>query len=843
MKKIFIFLLIVANLFGYVYNLNSGWNLVGFHSNDNVKNIDGKYKIVWINKNGKWYAYSPDENILNIIKNSKFGLINDVNYTDGIWFFTNNNFNFVTDFIDNNKIKYNKGWNLVSLPKEGNISTDLINNILYVWVYRNGKWYGYSTNEKINDVIKNKYNLLKNINDNEGFWIYANNDGEIDIGKNYYAYFYFIDFIDRNKILPLKYQLIKDNFGNKVGYTNNNGRVLLTSPAILKLSDDYSYLPIVMDYNTYNYVSLVSEKEKNITEIYVNVFDIGDFRKGKNISLIEAKIPPKVFLSFDENYGFVVKKFTTNTDITIAVEPEKETNKSVLGAMKIELEDSLGNSISQDEAKFSGEFQIYMKSNRLDSDVIVMQKNGNNLKYISDTYYLNGKYYSKKNINSLGEFVFVKTPKLYIHKLHFNVHKAVVIDNNLNSYVFYKTGEFKSPNKEENITVFADDFKTKKTSVENEANITLQPETYITKCLTFKNPLTGKLLNNKNLTARYGNEILNLKINNGKSCFTTDNNLSVLTINDINYTIDNNTVYYMPLYLDLKFNAVSYSDLNDANFTYFIYNTTAGAYIYNLDNNKTTKLNGFVYNALNGNIIADISDNIYKITDDGVKKSDFSKDDFFSDIGYFVFSPVKSKDYYLFPTTKAKIILTDLDGNNAEISPINLKTYDNNKTNDIVTLYDINDSYAYATVDEGLVYLINKNTKKTELIKKINPLNYYKVAFDKNLYVAGDKIYKINDKNISVYLDVNASRIFKTGKYFIADNKVYINKEYSYSFDGVPLKVFLINNNLIIVTQNAVCKNNKKILTFNEKIVNVSLKNGYFLIEFENGKIDIFKEN
>jgi len=841
MKKLIIFFLLFVNLFSYVYKINKGWNLIGIHSNLKIKDLGNIYKIIWIYKNGEWYVYSPDENILNVIKEKKFNILNDLNFSNGAWIYSTKNFVFVTDFIDNDKILYKKGWELVSLPKEGNISNKVFNNsdIQYVWKFKDNNWYGYSTNEKINNLISQKYNLLKNVKDNEGFWINAKNDGSIDIGKNYYAYFY---FIENNRILPLQYQLIKDKF-QTIGYTDDNGKIFINSPETVMLNDnDYNSLPIVMNNANYNYVAFVSKKDVNESEIYSDVFDIGNFRIGDTLTFISAKIPPKVFLSFDKNFGFIVKKFSTNEDLTIAVIPKEENNESILGAMEIKLEDSLGNEVTQQEAGFNGEFKIYMKSKKINDDVVIMKKTGDNLDYVCDTYYLNGKYYSKKNLANLGEFLFVKTPRLYIHKLHFNVNKAIVIDSNLNSYIIFKNGEFKSTNKEENITVFADDFKSKRLSVGKDTNITLEPKNYFNKCIIFKDLITDTTLNNLNIKVHYGNEILNLEIKNGESCFVTDNNSSVMNIDDINYSIVDNTVYFMPEYLKLKTNAVSYSNLHEANFTYFVYNTTANSFIYNLDKNKSLKLGNYVFDSINKNILADIGDNIYKINNGKIEKANFSKDDFLVNIGNFIFSPVASKDYLFFPTTTAKIVLTDLNGNNAYVSPIYLKTYDNNKSNDLVSLYDINDSSMYAVINEGLIYLVNKNNQTSKLIKTTSSLNSYKITYDSgNLYIAGDKIYKINDENVSEYMNIKAERIFKKGKYFIADNKVYINGKYSYSFEGMPVNAFLIKDNLIIVTENSIYKNNKKLISFNQKIINSSLKNGYFLIEFKNGKVIVFK--
>ena len=70
-KKILMIGLLLGSLLegNTTIELKKGWNLIGIHSDINVKDL-GDYKIIWSFKDGKWAAYSPNENILKLIKHT-----------------------------------------------------------------------------------------------------------------------------------------------------------------------------------------------------------------------------------------------------------------------------------------------------------------------------------------------------------------------------------------------------------------------------------------------------------------------------------------------------------------------------------------------------------------------------------------------------------------------------------------------------------------------------------------------------------------------------------------------------------------------------------------------------
>ena len=133
MKKVVYFVLLINFLFGYVYHIEKGWNLIGIHSDINVKDL-GDYKIIWSFKDGKWAAYSPNENILKLIK-SQYKVIDELNATQAIWLYSDKDYTLISNFVDNDYINFKKNWQLVSLSKEGSVDSNLFNNenIVFIW--------------------------------------------------------------------------------------------------------------------------------------------------------------------------------------------------------------------------------------------------------------------------------------------------------------------------------------------------------------------------------------------------------------------------------------------------------------------------------------------------------------------------------------------------------------------------------------------------------------------------------------------------------------------------------------------------------------------------------------
>ncbi len=86
-------------------------------------------------------------------------------------------------FINANEITYERGWQLRGT--DSNFSTIKIlqnTNIESIWGYKNGKWYADFQNKKNNFKIER----LKEIKNNEGFWIKAKNRGSFGYTPSYH---------------------------------------------------------------------------------------------------------------------------------------------------------------------------------------------------------------------------------------------------------------------------------------------------------------------------------------------------------------------------------------------------------------------------------------------------------------------------------------------------------------------------------------------------------------------------------------------------------------------------------------------------------------------------------
>jgi len=148
-----------------IEDLVQGWNLTALpNTNISSLKIDG-IKYIWSYENNFWE---------NNISNDTYNDINQTFSNKGYWLYsdTNNSKIYFTSF-DNSKFNssnlYN-GWNLVSSSKK--LLQNDFNDIKIVWKYIDGKWYGYSTDNSINDLIKNNYDELNEIDGFRGFWVF-----------------------------------------------------------------------------------------------------------------------------------------------------------------------------------------------------------------------------------------------------------------------------------------------------------------------------------------------------------------------------------------------------------------------------------------------------------------------------------------------------------------------------------------------------------------------------------------------------------------------------------------------------------------------------------------------
>ncbi|MBN2782562.1 MAG: glycoside hydrolase family 9 protein [Campylobacterales bacterium] len=96
----------------------------------------------------------------------------------------------VCTFALSSEINLSKGWNLISLGDDNNLSNtqeidEKYKNANVVWKYNNG-WIVHSKNEQIANLIQNSpYATMQNIYNNEGFWVYNSVDENISVSDGF----------------------------------------------------------------------------------------------------------------------------------------------------------------------------------------------------------------------------------------------------------------------------------------------------------------------------------------------------------------------------------------------------------------------------------------------------------------------------------------------------------------------------------------------------------------------------------------------------------------------------------------------------------------------------------
>ena len=148
-----------------------------------------------------------------------------------------------------------QGWNLIGSSSSVDLSKDFNNsNISVVWRYENGQWQYYASSEAIKSQIGNKYTLFTKTSPNEGFWVYA--IGNVNIN-------------------------VEDKKTNLQGYQNSDNNSSSTKRPFITVwnvnsSNKSITIPIKLNYTgDYNYTvnwgdgSISKNVDKSITHTYV----------------------------------------------------------------------------------------------------------------------------------------------------------------------------------------------------------------------------------------------------------------------------------------------------------------------------------------------------------------------------------------------------------------------------------------------------------------------------------------------------------------------------------------------------------------------------------------------
>ena len=157
-------------------SLKAGWNLVSNILDENIT-LDTLFnddEIVWVYRNGEYFAYSANSDVEQVIENNNIAVPgNVITPGEGIWVYTENE--KVIDFNKNNLLGFNlnltTGWNLLSIASS-TFDVSEIDQSVVIWHFNNNtqNWEFYTNQtgidlpyEKIDKILPgNGYFLLYN---------------------------------------------------------------------------------------------------------------------------------------------------------------------------------------------------------------------------------------------------------------------------------------------------------------------------------------------------------------------------------------------------------------------------------------------------------------------------------------------------------------------------------------------------------------------------------------------------------------------------------------------------------------------------------------------------------
>ena len=190
-KLMIFYILNIVYLNADTLNLKTGWNLVG--TNQNISNINvliPSANIIWKYKNGIWYATSPKESFLKIIKDNNISTFTSVEAGEGFWVYSSENISIEMPeaVINNVSFTLHSGLNLISLIAENDVNVSKFNyypKIIILWKYVNNSWEAYSSYDSvIKELNELNIPIFKTINKYEGFWVYASQNLTLEISND-----------------------------------------------------------------------------------------------------------------------------------------------------------------------------------------------------------------------------------------------------------------------------------------------------------------------------------------------------------------------------------------------------------------------------------------------------------------------------------------------------------------------------------------------------------------------------------------------------------------------------------------------------------------------------------
>jgi len=421
----------------YTLDVQQGWQLKGALGNIKASQFKNSNIVsVWSydSKTGKWEAYMPNSSV----DLAKYNIEDLKTLTSGKGFWINSKKETSLSLdselvnVDNYKLSFQPGWQLKGALKDLNISKFDKENIVSVWSYdtKAKKWKAYLPNTSVDLEVKG-IEKLDEIKKGEGFWVNFAPKSVADqkIGFVYQA-------VSGLNVAPIVNADIYVN-GNKVSTTDEKG-----------------------SFDTSN----LQENDKLVVKKAGYTVGYGTIKKGKVVIILQKdtssktklassdgaqKIAKKGLSSSDGTVNVIVNSMNLSNDITVSVVPFMTTSAapklnpvtvdgevvptkqiSIIGGAFVNIEDSNGTLLSEDEV--SGTFDFDVVENKMlgdlndilngDTDSINFQKFSNKAykqfqKLIDDgivdiltLQYENGKWVYKEKAKLVSYNKKTKTP-------------------------------------------------------------------------------------------------------------------------------------------------------------------------------------------------------------------------------------------------------------------------------------------------------------------------------------------------------------------------------------------------------------------------------------------------
>jgi PKD repeat protein len=170
-----------------ILSYSQGWNLKGTSYDIDIPADNDIATTVWTWRNGEWYVWSGNEQIVNLIQKYGLPFLSDIKAGEGFWVNAKQNAQFEVEIPDSNptyEFNLNKGWNLLGTSYSLSISSFNKSEVLTVWKWAGNSWQFWSPDPSLMEIAQ-IYGLapITEINANEGFWVKTTAPVDISLEK------------------------------------------------------------------------------------------------------------------------------------------------------------------------------------------------------------------------------------------------------------------------------------------------------------------------------------------------------------------------------------------------------------------------------------------------------------------------------------------------------------------------------------------------------------------------------------------------------------------------------------------------------------------------------------